>query len=83
VRCGSFSRLAGRRQRPWQGWSGLEQGPIGNGHTSNRVGCARKACAERAGGCPDIVGCHWRGSSPAARWNSLRRRYERRHKPSD
>jgi hypothetical protein len=33
VRRGSFSRLAGRRQRPCRGWLGEEQGPKGNGHT--------------------------------------------------
>src|ERR1700730_19060044 len=50
VRCGSFSRLAVRRQRPCLGWLGVRARPPKAKVTrSNRVGCARKAGAERAG----------------------------------
>ena len=43
VRCGSFSRLAVRRQRPCKGWLGVRARPRKAKVTrSNRVGCARK-----------------------------------------
>ena len=50
VRGGSFSRLAGQGQRPVGGWGGIGAGPLRQrSHVRNRVGCARKARAGRAG----------------------------------
>jgi hypothetical protein len=43
------SRSVGPRQRLAKGWLGKEQGPKARVTRSNRVGCAGKACAGRAG----------------------------------
>ena len=48
VRCASFSRLAGPRQRPGLGGA-TSKARKAKVTRSNRVGCVRKACAGRAG----------------------------------
>jgi hypothetical protein len=70
VRCGSFSRLAGHGQRPCEGlgW-GRSKARKAKVTRSNRVGCARKARAERAGTVAGRI-----GSSKWAADGSLARR---------
>jgi hypothetical protein len=47
VRCGSFGRLVGPRQRPGNGWQGEEQGPEGKGHTLESCGVRQKGMSGR------------------------------------